>query len=68
MAHRTRLAAVSAACVIVYNVAASAGGQEAAAPTVIPVETLKWNPTPFPDVTVAVIAGNPAASGIQRQR
>jgi quercetin dioxygenase-like cupin family protein len=38
--------------------------QEAAAPTIIPAETLKWNPTPFPDVTVAVIAGSPAASGL----
>lgn len=64
MAHRTRLAAVSAACVMSITIAASAGGQEAAAPTVIPAETLKWNPTPFPDVTVAVIAGNPAASGM----
>ena len=27
-------------------------------------ESLKRNPTPFPDVTVAVVAGNPAASGM----
>jgi quercetin dioxygenase-like cupin family protein len=34
------------------------------APTIIPLETLKWNPTLFPDVTVAVIAGNPTAGGM----
>jgi quercetin dioxygenase-like cupin family protein len=45
-------------------IAAAAAAQEAAAPTIIPLETLKWNPTPFPDVTAAVIAGNLRASGM----
>ena len=35
---------------------------EEAAPTIIQVETAKWIPTPFPDVTVAVIEGNPASA------
>jgi quercetin dioxygenase-like cupin family protein len=64
MVYRTMLAVVSVACLMSTAIAASAAAQEAAAPTIIPAETLKWNPTPFPDVTVAVIAGNPAASGI----
>src|SRR3984893_19250628 len=62
MAYRTMMAAVSVACLTA--IAAAAAAQEAAAPTIIPLETLKWNPTPFPDVTVAVIAGNPTASGM----
>src|SRR5258708_35960802 len=60
MARRTTLAAISVACLLSIAVAAPAVGQEAAAPTIIPAETLKWNP----DVTSAVIAGNPAASGM----
>src|SRR5260370_36236403 len=64
MARRTTLAAISVACLLSIAVAAPAVGQEAAAPTIIPAETLKWNPTPFPDVTGAAIAGNPAASGM----
>jgi len=64
MAYRTKLAAVSVACLMSTAIAAAAAAQEAAAPTIIPLETLKWNPTPFPDVTVAVIAGNPTASGM----
>jgi quercetin dioxygenase-like cupin family protein len=64
MAYRTVLAAVSVACLLSTVVATAAAAQEAAAPTIIPLETLKWNPTPFPDVTVAVIAGNPAAGGM----
>jgi quercetin dioxygenase-like cupin family protein len=63
MARRTTLAAVSVACLMSTAIAASAAAQEAA-PTIIPLETLKWNSTPFPDVTVAVIAGNPTASGM----
>src|SRR5258708_8581555 len=64
MAGSRTLAAISVACLLSIAVAAPAVGQEAAAPTIIPAETLKWNPTPFPDVTSAVIAGNPAASGM----
>jgi quercetin dioxygenase-like cupin family protein len=37
--------------------------QEVEATAVLP-ESLKWNPTPFPDVTVAVVAGNPIAGGM----
>jgi quercetin dioxygenase-like cupin family protein len=64
MAYRTMLAAVSVACLMSTAMAATAAAQEAAAPTIIPLETLKWNPTPFPDVTVAVIAGNPTVGGM----
>ena len=61
MARRTKLAAV--ACVV-SAIAAPAVAQQAAAPTIIPAETLKWKPTAFPDVTATVIAGNPAAGGL----
>jgi quercetin dioxygenase-like cupin family protein len=64
MAYRTMLAAVSVACFMSTAICGTAAAQEAAAPTIIPAEALKWNPTPFPDVTVAVIAGNPTASGL----
>ena len=64
MAYRTMLAAVSVACFMSMAICGTAAAQEAAAPTIIPAETLKWNPTPFPDVTAAVIAGNPTASGL----
>ena len=64
MAYRTKLAAVSVACLMSTAIAGSSAAQEAAAPTIIPLETLKWNPTPFPDVTAAVIAGTPTASGM----
>jgi len=64
MAYRTMLAAVSVACFMSTAICGTAAAQEAATPTIIPAETLKWNPTPFPDVTVAVIAGNPTASGL----
>ena len=64
MASRTVLAAVSVACLMSTAIATTAAAQEVAAPTIISLETLKWNPTPFPDVTVAVIAGNPTASGM----
>jgi len=43
---------------------AAPAAAEEAAPTIIPPAALKWNPTPFPDVTVAVVAGKPAASGM----
>src|SRR5262249_51473135 len=33
-------------------------------PAVVSLEKLKWNPTPFPDVTVAVISGNLTGSGM----
>jgi len=64
MAYRTVLAAVSVACLISTAIATTAAAQEVAAPTIISLETLKWNPTPFPDITTAVIAGNPTASGM----
>ena len=64
MVYRTMLAVVSVACLMSTAIAATAAAQDAAAPTIIPAETLKRNPAPFPDVTVAVIAGNPAASGM----
>jgi quercetin dioxygenase-like cupin family protein len=63
MTYRTMLAAVSLACLMSTAMAAAAAAQEAA-PKIIPLETLKWNRTPFPGVTVSVIAGNPKASGM----
>src|SRR5947207_9734645 len=64
MVYRTVLAAVSVACLMSTAIATTAAAQEVAAPTIISLETFKWNPTPFPDVTVAVVAGNPTASSI----
>ena len=63
MAYRTTLAAIFVACLMSTAIAASTAAQDAA-PTIIPVETLKWNPTPFHDVTAAVVAGTPKASGM----
>ena len=63
MAYRNTLAAVLVACLMTPAMAAIAVAQESA-PTIIPVETLKWKPTPFPGVTVAVIAGSPKTSGM----
>ena len=65
MTYRTRtiLAAISVACLMSTAIAASAAAQESA-PTIIPFETLKWNPTPFPGVTASVVAGKPKASGM----
>jgi quercetin dioxygenase-like cupin family protein len=40
-----------------------ARAQQAEGTAVVP-ESLKWSPTPFPDVTVAVVAGNPMATGM----
>jgi quercetin dioxygenase-like cupin family protein len=45
-------------------IAASAAAQESAPTMIIPFETLKWNPTPFPDVSAAVVAGSPKDSGL----
>jgi quercetin dioxygenase-like cupin family protein len=56
-------AAVAVSLLSVFVLAAPACAQQAEATAVLP-ESLKWNPTPFPDVTVAVVAGNPAASGM----
>jgi quercetin dioxygenase-like cupin family protein len=56
-------AAVAASLLSVFVLAAPACAQQAEATAVLP-ESLKWNPTPFPDVTVAVVAGNPMASGV----
>ena len=64
LSHRKSLgAAVAASLLSVFVLAAPACAQQPEATAVLP-ETLKWNPTPFPDVTVAVVAGNPAASGV----
>jgi quercetin dioxygenase-like cupin family protein len=64
MAYRTTLAAVSLACLMTTAVGGSFAAQEAAEPTIIPLEALKWNPTPFPDVTAAVIVGNLREGGM----
>jgi hypothetical protein len=47
MASRTVLAAVSVACLMSTAIATTAAAQEVAAPTIISLETLKWNPTRF---------------------
>jgi hypothetical protein len=64
MAYRTMVAAVAVACLMSRALAPQAAAQEAAAPTIIPAETLKWKPTPFADVTAALVAGNPTGSGM----
>jgi quercetin dioxygenase-like cupin family protein len=63
MARHVMLATVPAACLMSIFIG-TAVSEEVAAPAIIPMETLKWNPTPFPDVTVAVTAGNPTGSGM----
>jgi quercetin dioxygenase-like cupin family protein len=64
MSHGKVLGAAFAASLLSALVlAAPACAQQAEATTVLP-ESLKWNPTPFPDVTVAVVAGNPMATGM----
>ena len=56
-------AAVAASLLSVFVLTAPACAQQPEATAVLP-ESLKWNPTPFPDVTVAIVAGNPMASGM----
>jgi len=56
-------AAVAASLLSVLLLTGPARAQQAEATAVVP-ESLKWSPTPFPDVTVAVVAGNPIASGV----
>ena len=66
MAYRTMLAAVSVACLISTAIATAAAAQEVAAPTIVSLETLKWNPAPAPfaGITNAVSTGNPSADGM----
>ncbi len=64
MAHRMMIAAATAACLVSIAFSGPAAAQEAAAPSIVSPEKLKWNPTPFPDVTVAVISGNLTANGM----
>jgi hypothetical protein len=62
MAWRTSLAAASIVCLISISGTVSAA-QEAAAPTIVAPEALKWNPTPFPNVTITVVAQARIARG-----
>lgn len=66
MVRLTTLAAASIACACLISVApaAPAAAEEPAATAIVSPEKLKWNPTPFPGVTVAVIAGNLTGSGM----
>ena len=66
MARLTTLAAASIASACLYSMvlAAPAAAEEPAAPAIISLEKLKWNPTPFPGVTVSVVAGNLTGSGM----
>ena len=64
MSHKNILCAAFAASLLAVSVLiAPARAQQAEATAVLP-DSLKWNPTPFPDVTSAVVAGNPTASGM----
>lgn len=56
-------AAVAASLLSVLLLTGPAHAQQGEATAVVP-ESLKWSPTPFPDVAVAVVAGNPMASGV----
>jgi quercetin dioxygenase-like cupin family protein len=55
---------LAAACLVSIAIAAPAAAQEAAPPPVVSPEALKWLPTPFPGVTVAVVSGNLTGSGM----
>jgi quercetin dioxygenase-like cupin family protein len=57
-------ASVACACLISVALTAPAPAEEPAAPAIVSPEKLKWNPTPFPGVTVAVVAGNLTGSGM----
>jgi quercetin dioxygenase-like cupin family protein len=59
------LAAAFVACLASIAIAIPAAAEEAA--TFISGEslkTIKWNPTPFPGVTVSAVAGNLSATGM----
>jgi quercetin dioxygenase-like cupin family protein len=56
-------AAFAASLLSVFLLTGPAPAQQAEVAAVVP-ESLKWSPTPFPDVTVAVVAGNPMATGM----
>jgi len=60
---KTLGAAIAASLLSIFLLTGPACAQQAEATAVLP-ESLKWSPTPFPDVTVAVVAGNPMASGM----
>ena len=64
MSHKIALAAALAASLIpAFLVAVPAVAQQAET-TIINPDSLKWNPIAFPGITIAVGAGNPAASGL----
>jgi hypothetical protein len=56
--------AVAVACLMSAGLVASAAGEEAAAPTIIPAEALTWKSVSFPDVTVAPLSGDLAGNGL----
>jgi quercetin dioxygenase-like cupin family protein len=64
MVHRIMLAAASVACLVSIACPVPAAAQEVAAPTIIAPEALKWNPAAFPNVTIAVVSGSPAGTGM----
>ena len=64
MARRMTLAAASIFCLVSIARAVPAAAQDVAAPTIIAPEALKWNPTPFPNVTIAVVSGSPTGTGM----
>jgi hypothetical protein len=55
-------AALALSLLPVFLLTGPARAQQPEAIAIVP-ESLKWSPTPFPDVTVAVVAGNPMATG-----
>jgi quercetin dioxygenase-like cupin family protein len=59
---RMMVATLSVGCLASIAFAAPCVSQEAATSSIIP-ETLKWSLTPFSNVTVATLYGNPMAGG-----
>ena len=63
MSHRTIAAAFTAFLLPAFLGSIPAAAQQIDATAATP-ESVKWNPAPFPGITIAVAAGNPTATGM----
>jgi quercetin dioxygenase-like cupin family protein len=63
MSHAMIAAALMAFLLLAFSGSTPAAAQQLDATAAAP-EFLKWNPAPFPGITIAVAAGNPTASGM----
>jgi quercetin dioxygenase-like cupin family protein len=63
MSHRMIAAAFVAFLLLAFPGSTPVAAQQVEATATTP-ESVKWNPAPFPGITIAVAAGNPTASGM----